>query len=138
MLTKYPLAAPILRDSTYVNDVLFEANNVSTLQIIRCQLNALLRSGGFHLKKWAFNYEELLRDIPMSDRLTVNDVSFTEDFTTKILGVAWNPTTNSFNFNHQLPNSPGNTKWCVLSTIARFFDPLGWIAPIVISAKIFM
>ncbi|XP_067204524.1 uncharacterized protein [Linepithema humile] len=135
---QYPLATPILRDSTYVDDILLGGDDVSTIQETRKQLNSLLQSGGFHLRKWTSNYEELLRDIPTVDRLDLNNVTFSESFITKVLGVAWNPTSDSFNFNNSLPTSPGSTKRCVLSTIARFFDPLGWITPIVISAKIFM
>ncbi|XP_067214187.1 uncharacterized protein [Linepithema humile] len=135
---QYPLATPILHDSTYVDDILLGGDDVSTIQETRKQLNSLLQSGGFHLRKWTSNYEELLRDIPTVDRLDLNNVTFSESFITKVLGVAWNPTSDSFNFNNSLPTSPGSTKRCVLSTIARFFDPLGWITPIVISAKIFM
>ncbi|XP_011687494.1 PREDICTED: uncharacterized protein LOC105449811 [Wasmannia auropunctata] len=134
----FPLAVPVLRDTTYVNDVLFGANDVNTVQEIRKQLDSLLHRGGFHLRKWSSNYEDLLQDIPTSDRLDLNNVLFSEDCTTKILGISWNPTTDSFNYQIKLPNSHGKTKRYVMSTIASLFDPLGWIAPVVISAKILM
>lgn len=33
---------------------------------------------------------------------------------------------------------PGKTKRAILSKIAKFFDPLGWITPVIITAKIFI
>ncbi|XP_011860345.1 PREDICTED: uncharacterized protein LOC105557654 [Vollenhovia emeryi] len=65
----FPRAASVLQESTYVDDVLFGAHNFSEIIEIRGQLNALLEKGGFHLRKWTSNSEELLRYIPKTDLL---------------------------------------------------------------------
>lgn len=134
---KYPLATPIIRESTYVDDVLFGADDVHTIQTTRDQLNALLHSGEFHLRKWSSNYEELLQDIFDTDR-TANNFSLSSDMNTKILGISWDPVSDRFSFQTQLPELSVHTKRTVLSIIARCFDPLGWIAPVIITAKIIM
>ena len=56
-----------------------------------------------------------------------------------ILGIDWHPSTDCFSFHiaEVLIKLPF-TKRSVLSRIARLFDPMGWLAPIVITAKIIM
>ena len=56
-----------------------------------------------------------------------------------ILGIDWQPNTDYFSFHFEntsleLPF----TKRSVLSRIARIFDPMGWLAPVVVTAKIIM
>ncbi|XP_039311339.1 uncharacterized protein LOC120359094 [Solenopsis invicta] len=84
------------------------------------------------------NYDELLSEIPVSDRLEDNSVEFDEDSSFKVLGISWSPILDRFHFRIQIPEFPVISKRSVLSAISRFFDPLGWIAPVVITAKIFM
>ncbi|XP_039303389.1 uncharacterized protein LOC120357294 [Solenopsis invicta] len=134
----FPLAVTILNNSIYVDDVLFGADSVSAIQSTRQQLNALLLKGGFHLRKWTSNYDELLSEIPVSDRLEDNSVEFDEDSSFKVLGISWSPILDRFHFRIQIPEFSVISKRSVLSAISRFFDPLGWIAPVVITAKIFM
>ena len=55
-----------------------------------------------------------------------------------ILEILWNPTRDIFQFRVTVPSSPAKTKRAILSTIAKFFDPLGWASPVSITAKIFM
>lgn len=68
---KFPLAISVLENSIYVDDVLFGAPDASSIQDIRQQLNSLLRCGGFHLRKWAANYDEILHDAATSQKWTV-------------------------------------------------------------------
>ncbi|XP_011859943.1 PREDICTED: uncharacterized protein LOC105557339 [Vollenhovia emeryi] len=63
----FPLAAHILIDNTYVDDVLFGAQTQSLLKSARQELCALLARGGFVLRKWASNHTSLLFDIPSED-----------------------------------------------------------------------
>jgi len=134
----FPLAASVLDSSIYVNNVLFGADDESTIQAIRQQLNTLLQKGSFHLRKWAFNYDELLTEIPLSDGLEAHNIEFAEDSSLKVLGITWNPTLDRFQFKIYIPEFQMISKRNVLSAISRFFDPLEWIAPVVIVAKIFM
>ena len=136
--TALPLAVAVLENSTYVDDVLFGAHEVSAIFEIRNQLNTLLKLGGFHLRKWTSNHEELLRDIPASDRLNNSDVSFQEEIPIKALGLSWNPRHDCFSFQITLEESTKVTKRYVLSIISRIFDPLGLISPVVVSAKILL
>ncbi|XP_046598464.1 uncharacterized protein LOC124294924 isoform X2 [Neodiprion lecontei] len=55
-----------------------------------------------------------------------------------VLGVGWNPHHDVFQFNYHLAEDPPATKRAILSEIARLYDPLGFLAPIIIKAKVIM
>ncbi|XP_046145327.1 uncharacterized protein LOC123988627 [Osmia bicornis bicornis] len=57
-----------------------------------------------------------------------------------MLGLLWQPNTDEFRFKLKidLAKTANPTKRVILSTVAKIFDPLGWIAPVVIVAKIFI
>ncbi|GFX22898.1 integrase_H2C2 domain-containing protein [Trichonephila clavipes] len=56
----------------------------------------------------------------------------------KVLGVYWNPKHDCFSFRVKIDLHKLNTKRDVLSTIARIYDPLGLLGPVVAKAKIFL
>ncbi|GFY34971.1 integrase_H2C2 domain-containing protein [Trichonephila clavipes] len=56
----------------------------------------------------------------------------------KVLGVYWNPKHDCFSFRVKIDVHELNTKRDVLSTIARIYDPLGLLGPVVAKAKIFL
>lgn len=57
----------------------------------------------------------------------------------KTLGIRWNAKSDIFYYTiGTINDSRTVTKRQILSVIARLFDPLGWLGPIVIVAKILM
>lgn len=135
---EFPLATPILRENLYVDDVLFGAEDEPLIRQSRDQVCALLAKGGFVLRKWASNKSELLTDIPSENHgLACNRGLQLDDHLT-ILGISWNPAKDSFQFRVLLPEAIPRTKRTILSAIAKLFDPLGWVTPITVTAKIFI
>jgi len=61
--SRFPIGAMIARKDFYMDD-LSGANSIDEERTIRDQVAALLLKGGFILRKWASNSEELLRNIP--------------------------------------------------------------------------
>lgn len=52
----------------------------------------------------------------------------------KVLGLQWDPSTNTFGYNvHKLTTVV--TKRSVLSTIVQIFDALGFLSPVILLAK---
>lgn len=136
--TRFPLAAPILEEDTYVDDAFFGGDQVSAVEAAQRQLIALLDCGGFTLRKWASNEPALLQGLTHDE----NDASIVhplnEDGSVKVLGISWHPASDSLRFRVSNPDVTPATKRLVLSHIARLFDPLGWVSPVVIRAKIMM
>ncbi len=82
-----------------------------------------------------------METIPEEFRETNSLVELQQHETTiKTLGVFWNAAQDKYLFTLNLPpDMPGTlTKRRILSQIAKIYDPLGWLAPVIISCKIFM
>ncbi|XP_078051557.1 uncharacterized protein LOC144477699, partial [Augochlora pura] len=82
----------------------------------------LLQGGGFHLRKWAGKSADLLCNIPQSAHSHAADLTLFDDSELK---------------NFQSSDEP-LTKRSLFSEIAKLYDPLGWLSPVVIRAKILM
>lgn len=132
---RFPAARPILASQVYVDDCLFSADDQHAA---RDQLIALFRRGGFEIRKWISNCQELLNDIDPADHGLAVDKPLQPDDSLKILGVVWNPLADEYRFTVHREKHPQLTKRVLISLIARLFDPLGWLAPLVITAKIIM
>ncbi|XP_076660479.1 uncharacterized protein LOC143363835 [Halictus rubicundus] len=136
--SNFPLAVSVLQNHLYVDDCVFGASDESRLTETRNQLITLLSKAHFQLHKWTTNAPHLLRDISPHDRGTGLEKILQFDETVKVLGVAWSPDADAFRFRVTLPHHSAGTKRAILSTIARLFDPLGWVTPTTVYAKILM
>jgi len=135
---RFPLAAPILRTQIYVDDVLFGDHDIEALRNKRDQLVSLLRCAHFELHKWASNTTVLLDDIDPSDHGLACSKSLATDERVKVLGIVWSPALDQFRFKVSLDTAISSSKRAVLSVIAKLYDPLGWVTPVTVSAKIIM
>ena len=90
-----------------------------------------LKTRGFDLRKWASNNSELLSDIQSDNHGLACSKVLETDESLKILGIVWNPVHDSFQFQVDLPDKLPTTKRTILSTIAKLFDPLGWVSGLV-------
>lgn len=137
----FPEAAEILRKDVYVDDLLSGANSIEDATKLRNQLDALLSKGGFQLRKWASNEEAVLEGIPADNRALQASFDLDRSQSIKSLGLHWEPASDQLKYKIDLPTktlSVSLTKRIALSQIARLFDPLGLLGPVVITAKIFM
>lgn len=93
-------------------------------------------AGGFPLRKWAANEASLLQDIPVEHRGFRESLSWQPHESQGLLGLQWHPGIDSFFFSTKIAIRTEFTKRSVLSLMARLFDPLGWLAPCIVRAKI--
>ncbi|XP_055622077.1 uncharacterized protein LOC129765689 [Toxorhynchites rutilus septentrionalis] len=135
----FPIGAPAVRKCFYVDDFIGGAQSIETAVQLRNELTNLLQKGGFELRKWTSNRLEVLHGLNVDQIGTESTLQFSPCETIKTLGICWEPEGDFLRFDsvvqdhHEVP-----TKRSILSTIARLFDPLGLIAPVVVKAKILM
>ncbi|GBN63698.1 hypothetical protein AVEN_180264-1 [Araneus ventricosus] len=127
----FPLAATVLDSEFYMDDVLTGGDSLEEVRELQIQLIHLVARAGIELHKWRTNASNLRSNISEE-----KEYSFSYSSETKTLGILWDHLTDCFSFK-VLP-SPQNTKRAVLSNIARIFDPLGLLGPVVTVAKIFL
>ncbi|XP_071044159.1 uncharacterized protein [Parasteatoda tepidariorum] len=126
----FPLAEPVIRNNFYKDDVLAGAETWSEVQDLKHELTCALQVAGIQLHKFCSNCPSLQTG---SDK----DYSFSDREEIKTLGVLWNCTQDKFVFKTDRQDRT-YTKRQVLSMIARIFDPLGLVGPVIAKANIFM
>lgn len=136
--SKYPLGAQILHRDFYVDDVMTGSDSIGVARNMQAQLTAVLKEAGFHLRKWCANHPQLLRDIPLIDQEVQLDFTNEKDSSIKTLGLTWMPKSDLFGIKSNSVSNNKITKRSVASDIARLFDPLGILAPVIVTAKIFL
>ncbi|XP_051155785.1 uncharacterized protein LOC127278229 [Leptopilina boulardi] len=135
---KYPLAVPVLINGRYVDDIYGGADQLKDLIPIAQQTKDLLNRGGFPLAKWQSNHPDLVNTI--SPGQTSSQTHLFENNITKILGLSWCTQSDCFKFIFQLPSQSSEpiTKRIILSEVAQVFDPLGFLSPFIIRAKMLL
>lgn len=133
---EFPGACHALRKNTYVDDIVTGASSINEARKLTSELVELLSRGGFQLRKWSSNEASVLDSFP-EEHLETPLIFSTEDSSIKILGLMWDPKSDSFMY-HIQPFEGTVTKRSVLSYIARIFDPQGWLTPVVFWTKYFL
>lgn len=134
---KYPLAAQITLRDYYVDDLMTGCETEEEALHIYEEMCQLMGSGGFELQKWSSNNQMFLNQIEQKNLSTEKSLTIKTDNMMKFLGICWNRCTDNFEYVANLTEiEEPITKRKVLSDIARFYDPIGWISPVVITAKV--
>jgi len=134
---QFPIGVKIACRDFYVDDLITGANSMEEASVILAQITALLKGGGFALRKWASNSEELLKGLPESS-ISNTILELDKDRTAKTLGIKWNPSKDVLQYTicMQASETSASTKRSILSSIAHIFDPLGLLGPVIVTAKI--
>ena len=103
------------------------------------QLSDLLSKPGMHARKWLSNSSSVLAEIPLEDRKAEVDLDRSQLPCTKTLRVWWLADQDVFTFKETAPeNSMSYTKRNFLKKIATLFDPIGFLVPFTIRAKMLL
>ncbi|XP_051168523.1 uncharacterized protein LOC127286209 [Leptopilina boulardi] len=131
----FPLASQALRDNFYVDDCLTGAKTKQRALELRDELIEIVKKGGFSLRKWASNCPDLVNNL--DSKSTDSLISLKSEDTIKTLGISWVPDKDKIIYLiNNLSTSNEITKRTILSDIARIFDPLGLLSPIIVCAKL--
>lgn len=124
-------------DNFYVDDYLDSADSPEEAITLATDIDTILRHGQFHLRKWNSNDAQSLAAITGINTSAL-ELELSDSDTT-VLGLHWNPLTDELFYRIRvctIDTSP--TKRTVLSEVARLYDPTGMLAPVVITAKMFI
>jgi hypothetical protein len=135
----FPAAATVVLQDSFVDDLISGVHSQEEALELQKQLLGLLENGGFQLRKWSSSNPAVLEAVPPSMRKTRFALSIDSGDSIKTLGVQWHPGTDQFSF-VVVPTEKHTayTRRIILSEIARVFDPLGWLCPVTIRAKILL
>lgn len=130
----FPKAARLISQDMYVDDLVTGADSIDEALELKEQVIGLLNRGNFSLSKWASNCPEVLRSTDSSNSFNNVTLSSKDNMTVKILGLQWNPSSDTFTYKIER-FTPVFTKRAILSAVAKLFDPLGFISPVIFMAK---
>ena len=108
---KYPKAAQVIKENTYMDDIIESVPTKEKATKLAKDIEALLDKGNFKMKEWIFTHDrtDLLKAIP-------NDKSCT---TEKVLGVVWNPVQDEFVYKMHLRTTSKKTR----NNLKKIFQP---------------
>ena len=127
-------ASDFLLSDFYVDDGLRSEETNEEAKEVLDQAKDICLKGNLRLHKFACNSEKVLRGIPEDERASPDESAIGENLE-RTLGLQWSTETDTFQFQLQTPNHP-NTRRGILSLVASVYDPLGLIAPLVLSGKL--
>ncbi|XP_039443988.1 uncharacterized protein LOC120424032 [Culex pipiens pallens] len=138
---RFPAAAKIVIEDMYVDDMLSGASSEKEAVKLVLEVKKILEEGGFPVKKWCSNSEQVLKCVPEEDREKPKPIEeYSANEAIKALGVLWDPREDEFRFVNCLEECDDKpvSKTKVFSDILKVFDPLGFVAPVIVLAKVFM
>lgn len=127
-----------VKKNFYVDDILKSSSTEGdAIQMIQ-DLTLLCQKGGFVLEKWISNSRAVLHAIATERRakdLKDLDLDWDKLPVERALGLLWSVETDSFKFKIEV-RQQALTRRGMLSTICSVYDPLGFLAPVTLLAKV--
>lgn len=132
-----PKIAQMIKENFYVDDFLGSAETIPESIEIRERVQSIMDGYGMNLRKWKSNSIEFLESV--SPAIKSEPVEHTFESPCKALGIYWHPSNDCFYFKFDSGSDKDDlSKRIILSETAKIFDPLGWLAPCTVKAKILM
>ena len=136
---EFPIAALAVKRNFYMDDLFKSVKSTDEAMEMQQQLSEMLYLGGFHLTKWVSNEKEVIAQISELERapsVKVVDENIIMPVE-RALGVVWDTSSDCFVF-EVVERNIADTRRKMLSLIASLFDPIGFLAPFLVRAKILL
>ena len=130
-------AADFMRKDFYVDDGLKSVKCVDTAINLIKNCQAMCARAGLRLHKFSSNKKEVIQAVPPEDRAKgLQELDLTRDPlpVERTLGIMWCAETDSFQFRIVIQDRP-LTRRGILSTVSSVYDPLGFVAPLILLGK---
>ncbi|VDI37805.1 Hypothetical predicted protein [Mytilus galloprovincialis] len=125
----------------YVDDGLISLDSSQDMiDLLTRTQKTLLEEGNIRLHKFASNSDEVMSALPHEDLAQdLKSIDFDSDSVPlqRSLGLYWDLATDCFTYRISEESKPF-TRRGVLSTLNSLFDPLGFVAPVIIKGKIIL
>ncbi|CAC5415473.1 unnamed protein product [Mytilus coruscus] len=125
----------------YVDDGLMSCpTKEDVVKLMKDTKQALAKYGNLRLHKFAANCAEVMSAFQASDLASnLKDLDLEADSKPlqRSLGLSWDVNTDNFLFQLSSENKPITRRW-ILSTINSIYDPLGFLAPVIIQGKLLL
>ena len=158
--TEYPELVNLFMRSIYVDDVSYGVDDEDTAFELYMKSKEILAKGGFNLRKFVTNSTKLNHHIGLTEqgfnalktnsKIVEEDKSYTKDILgdrhyvdgeQKILGIKWNFIQDDLIFDltelTRILTGAEATKRHIVGASTRFYDPLGFMSPVIIQFKMF-
>ncbi|XP_036335546.1 uncharacterized protein LOC118745966 [Rhagoletis pomonella] len=141
--TQAPRAVQAILERHYVDDFVDSFDNEEEATEVAQKVRAIHKQAGFDLRNFTSNSDKVLA--ALGGTATAKPIMSEEGLTTeKVLGIFWQPSTDSFKFRLKFHNineaiivgERRPTKREMLSILMSIFDPLGFISHITTTAKL--
>ena len=134
-----PRAAETVCESTYMDDSLDSVETIEEAVKLHHDLTTLWKRAGMTPKKWLSNSEEVLKVIPKDHCVNSLDLEAQVMPVIKTLGISWESSSDQFTFVvHPPPDDFFLTKRSFLSRTSTLFDPLGFVSPFTVRARMML
>jgi len=133
-----------VKKNMYVDDLMKSTDSTERAIVLVKQLCELLSRGGFTLTKWYSNDRTVLASIPETERArSVVNLDVERLPTQSALGLKWNTEEDKFVWTVsddalEATKKKPLTRRGVVSVAYSLFDPLGFIAPFIMKAKLLL
>lgn len=135
----YPAAAKAIHKDVYMDDFITGSDSLAQLCETQTVVHNHLLQAGFPLRKYVANHPQILERVQPENLAQPNFQTTFNAESVSVLGITWNPEEDVFSIKlNLLPEVDAVTKKIILSQISRTFDPLGFVAPLVIRAKLIL
>ena len=124
-----------VRRNFYVDDCMKSVEGDQRASRLVDQLRQLLAKGGFRLTKWISNSCDVIQSVPVSERVgSIKELDLENLPVERALGMQWDVRSDIFRFKIVVKDRPP-TRRGILSVISSIYDPLGFVAPLILPAK---
>ena len=121
-----------MKVNLYVDNIISGCQTEEAILHYYTTARTIMKDANFNLRSWATNSHKL------QERAFAVQTLDTET-TVNLLGLKWNTCTDTVSLVKKQIQTDGEiTKRSVLQAASRQFDPLGWLSPITIRAKLFL
>ena len=129
---KHMWVSEILEKDLYVDNVISSFEDECTVIDYFRDARKLMDSAGFNLRSWRPN-SSTLRELAEAKAVADSDKF------TKIIGMRWDPIIDNIYLAQKSISTENNmTKRAILQETAKIYDPLGFLCPLTIRAKILL